>query len=137
MADGPSDHLSWSELSCRDGSAYPLEWRVTRAVPLAEAFERIRALCGFPLVVDSAYRSPEHNRRIGGARNSMHVQGLALDLRPASGGAPALRKLAAVARASYDAGFITGLGLYPGFVHVDIRQSRPSRWDGSRPSETV
>jgi len=42
--------------------------------------DRIRARCGFPLRVSSGYRTPEHNRRIGGAENSAHVQGVAADL---------------------------------------------------------
>ncbi len=137
MANGPSEHLSWAELACRDGSPYPLHWRMTRAVPLAAAFERIRELCGFPLVVNSAYRSFEHNRAIGGAGRSMHVEGLALDLHPARGGAAAMRKLTAAARAEYDARRISGLGIYPAFVHVDIRPGRAANWAGGRPAEAL
>ena len=44
------------------------------------ALDRIRDKCGFPLRVTSGYRTPEHNKRIGGAENSAHVQGVAADL---------------------------------------------------------
>ena len=33
-----------------------------------------------PISPSSMYRSPEHNKRIGGASNSMHLQGMAVDI---------------------------------------------------------
>lgn len=118
--NGPSPHLSWPELACRDRlrTPYPLDWRGTRAVELAAAFEALRAAVGLPLVVLSAYRTPAHNRAVGGARDSQHVQGRALDLRPPDGWDPIA--LAAVAR---DIPTIRGLGVYPRFVHIDVRPS--------------
>ena len=133
---GPSQHLSWRELSCKDGTAYPVEWRVSRAVPLAIEFERIRAAVGRPIVVGSAYRTPTHNRNVGGARNSQHVQGRALDLYPPRGWT--VTRLFEVVRAvaADPASRIFGIGEYPSFVHLDIRPAPPHgqliRWRGSR-----
>ena len=79
---GPSRHLSWDELACRDGTPYPEKWRKTRAIELAAAFERIRFLYGGGIGVSSGYRTEAYNRKVGGARLSQHVQGRALDLRP-------------------------------------------------------
>ncbi len=129
---GPSAHLSWAEMSCRDGSPYPAEWRADRAVELARAFERIRELCGFALIVSSAYRTAVYNDRIGGAVKSQHVEGRALDLHPAKGGFKALQKLRGVAEIVRREGLIRGIGIYDGFVHVDTRPGKASTWSGSR-----
>jgi uncharacterized protein YcbK (DUF882 family) len=126
---GPSPHLSWAELACADGTEYPHAWRASRAVALARAFEALRAAVGQPLVVLSGYRTPGHNKRIGGAKASQHVEGRALDLRPPAGWTP--DDLADMAR---DCPGITGLGVYPTFVHIDVRPAtRLHTWRGSRP----
>lgn len=40
----------------------------------------IRELIGCPLRVTSGYRCPQLNAMVGGARNSLHMQGLAADI---------------------------------------------------------
>lgn len=118
---GPSPHLSWAELACRDGTPYPPEWRTTRAVALAHEFERIRTRVGAPIAIGSAYRTPAYNRRIGGAVHSQHCQGRALDLYPPVGWT--VGAFATVIRAviADERCVIFGLGRYPTFVHIDIR----------------
>lgn len=133
---GPSPHLTWAELACKDAdrTPYPDEWRTTRAVELGELFESIRALCGhLPLAVSSAYRSPAHNRAIGGAPDSQHVQGRALDLKPPAGmTVDAFYRLIWEARGSLPR--LGGLGRYRTFVHVDTRPraegQRMAHWNG-------
>lgn len=123
---GPSPNLSWAELACRDRlrSVYPLDWRTTRAVELAAAFEALRAAVGLPLVVLSAYRTAAHNRAVGGAPSSQHLQGRALDLAPPDGWSPIA--LLAVAQ---DIPAIRGLGLYDSFIHIDVRPAPRVVWD--------
>lgn len=136
----PSAHLSWSELACKDAAKtpYPLEWRATRAVQLARVFEDIRRACGnVPLTVLSAYRSPAHNRAIGGARNSQHVEGRALDLVPPAGWT--VERFATLIKAHADTWGLGGVGVYGTFVHVDIRPRQAGRlvvWSGSGPKDT-
>jgi uncharacterized protein YcbK (DUF882 family) len=128
---GPSAHLSWDELRCKDGTVYPLLWRSTRAVELARAFERVRLVVGAPLRVTSGYRTEAHNRRRGGARFSQHVQGRALDLLPPPGMIP-LTLFNLIRGVVKEAG-IRGLGLYPTFVHIDVRPSaKLIVWTGTR-----
>lgn len=132
---GPSKHLSWAELACKDGTPYPREW-ADRAAVLAAEFEAVRAVCGQPLVVLSAFRTAEHNRAIGGARNSQHVQGRALDVKPPKGWTVARLYDVIRSRAGMAASAINGIGIYGGFVHFDIRplraDGRLTVWRGTR-----
>lgn len=107
---------------------YPQRWRTTRAVALAAAFEAVRAAVGLPLVILSGYRTTAHNRAIGGARNSQHVEGRALDLLPPRGWAP--MDLASVVKG---VPAVRGIGVYPTFVHMDVRPSESLIvWNGAR-----
>jgi uncharacterized protein YcbK (DUF882 family) len=136
VTKGPSPHLSWAELGCKDGTPYPAEWRDRRAIPLAVEFERIRAVVGEPITVLSAYRTPVYNRKVGGARASQHPEGRALDLKPPKGWTvdrfyAVIREIAGDPRSA-----INGLGKYPTFIHIDIRPPRADGritvWHGSR-----
>lgn len=121
---GPSAHLSWQELACHDEAhtPYPVEWRDTRAVPLALEFEALRVLCGHrPLLITSAYRTPAWNRAIGGAPKSQHVEGYALDLVPTKPTSVEELGRLAIMRAKTPGSRIRYIKIYPGWVHIDIR----------------
>lgn len=119
--NGPSKHLSWKELRCKDGTEYPEKWRKDRAVKLAFVFETIRSVWNRPIKIDSAYRTESWNRKIGGARFSQHTQGRALDLRPPDG--VTLNEFYNTIKEFATELGIGGLGKYKTFVHVDIRPS--------------
>lgn len=131
-SNGPSRHLSWKELACKDGTPYPKEFvRDGRVAQLADTFEHIRHLCGDkPIKVLSAYRTPTWNRKIGGAPKSQHLEGRALDLRPPQG-LSVLQFYNLIRSNSKEFG-IHGMGLYKTFVHVDIRPTdRLAVWYGT------
>ncbi len=132
---GPSNHLSWPELACRAGAPYPAKWRGSRARILAVEFERLRELAGGkPIPIGSAYRTESHNRRVGGARKSQHVQGRALDLL-VSGVRRAILEAALFDRLEEPGCRIRGVGYYPWGIHIDVRPGkRLARWGGSRPA---
>lgn len=68
-----SDHFAVREVACKHcGQAY-----VRRE--LLRALEEWRAELGRPIPLISGYRCPDHNRAVGGAKYSMHVQGYAAD----------------------------------------------------------
>jgi hypothetical protein len=77
-----SAHFTWGEVftQCRDAEiqACPLSC-FENAFRQAETMEQVRALWDRPLAVHSWYRDAAHNRRIGGAPKSYHLQGLATD----------------------------------------------------------
>ena len=86
------------------------------------ALDRLQALrdrLGKPFIVRSAYRSPEHNRAVGGATRSKHMEGTAFDI------AMSNHDPAAFEAAAREAGFL-GFGFYPrsGFMHVDLGPKR-------------
>ena len=56
----------------------------------AEMLERIRTTLGRPVIVTSAYRSPEVNRAVGGATSSDHMAGQAADIVVPAFGTPHL-----------------------------------------------
>ncbi len=138
MIKGPSDHLTWKELACKDGTTYPMKWRVTRAIDLAIVFEYIRAMYGKPITVNSAYRTPSYNSKLeGAALKSQHTEGRALDLRPPKGISIErfgrdIRRLADDMWADPTApDLIGGIGYYRTFIHVDIRPGkRLAVWKG-------
>ena len=143
-SDGPSAHLSWDELACNNGVPYPVRWRHSRAIPLSLVFEAIRQIIGGPIVVDSAYRPRQYNRDAGGARKSQHIEGRALDLRLPKGMRMIdfLAVVLDVARhpplSLLGSNGLTGIGVYPNFLHIDIRpSSRLVRWNGARVSAEV
>lgn len=145
--NGPSPHLSWNELACvnRTGrpwkgfapgevvADYPMDWRETRAVVLAETFEAVRVLVGGPLLVLSSYRPHDYNAAIGGARRSQHLEGRALDL--AHPHVSAMELAHAIRRLHKQGGIphLGGIGQYRRFVHIDTRPHAPGRlvaWTG-------
>jgi hypothetical protein len=100
-----------------------------------EAALRKRGYNSAAFHIISAYRSPSHNDRVGGARNSMHLYGKAFDLRVGdinrSGRADQRDKK--IVYSILDRELIRdegGLGLYPRtmVLHMDVR-GRGDRWD--------
>lgn len=118
-----SAHFVVDELRSKgDGTCY-----VRRE--LVGALESYRSIVG-PLTPLSAYRDPAHNRKVGGAEASMHVEGLGADV-PLAASVAEVRAL----------GVFSGIGDKGGRVrHVDLRHlsrnnktphatpGNPARW---------
>jgi len=87
--------------------------------PALDKLQALREHLGKPLIVRSAYRSPEHNRAVGGAKRSKHMDGTAFDI------AMSNHDPVAFEAAAREVGFL-GFGFYPrsGFIHVDLGPSR-------------
>lgn len=115
------------EFACNDGTPVPKNL-LPNVERLAANLQIIRDTIGEPLRILSAYRTPAHNRKVGGKPNSMHLQAIAADLACAS---KSPRQLHAIIEKLIAEKKIAqgGLGLYKGFVHYDVR-GRKARWNG-------
>ena len=116
--DVPKNAWRWpnfspAEIACR-GSG-----KLLVNQPALDKLQALRDRLGKPLIVRSAYRSPEHNRAVGGAARSKHMVGAAFDI------AMANHDPVAFEAAAREVGFL-GFGFYPrsGFIHVDLGPSR-------------
>ena len=54
---------------------------IKNLVRLSEFLQQIRNELHLPIIVNSAYRSPEVNTKVGGVLSSYHVKGLAADIK--------------------------------------------------------
>ena len=120
-----SEHFKVKEFACHDGSDY---------VPIDKGLliklEALRAKLGhLPIHITSGYRSTEYNNKIGGAKNSYHTCGKAVDIY-IKGKTPAQ-----IAHAAQPLWF-GGIGLYDDFVHLDTR-SNMFYWKGHEVKETT
>ena len=116
-----SAHFKVREFACGDGSD-----AVLVAPRLVMVLETIRSHFCAPVVIHSAYRTPQHNAKVNGAAHSQHCYGTAADI---SIKGVSVLDIAAYARSIMpDWG---GVGIYKeqGFVHVDVREKR-SDWNG-------
>ena len=124
-----TNNFSKIEFESKDGSPMPDDV-FENVKKLAVNLQKIRDYFGQPIHINSAYRSPAHNARIGGATRSQHLTGKASDLSMKN---YSPKQLALVIEKMINAGEISegGVGLYNGFVHYDMRGAR-SRWNQSR-----
>lgn len=128
MSQGYPKNFSPEELSCKSGADCPYPDRLRH---LAWTLQTIRDAFGAPIRINSGYRSPDHNKSVGGAANSQHVKARAADLVPSSGDLKELSRLVSVIMDLIEAGKIPngGVGTYSTFVHYDIRVNGPARWN--------
>jgi uncharacterized protein YcbK (DUF882 family) len=94
----------------------------------------------FDCQILSGYRSPDHNAIVGGAQRSQHMQGRAADI-TVEGVAPSDVHSTVLRLFRASSLEIGGLGLYPGWVHIDIRP-RPTdghlaQWTGAKVGDEV
>lgn len=106
------------EYRCKDGSD-----AVFIHPELAEILQKIRTHFGRPVTINSAYRTPEYNKKVGGESLSQHLYGKAADIAIA-GVSP--KKVAEYAETLLkNRG---GIGIYSTFTHIDVR-SKKARWN--------
>jgi uncharacterized protein YcbK (DUF882 family) len=114
------------EFDCKDGTIVP-QMYMANLQCLAENLQILRDEIGVPVTITgSGYRTPSHNAKVGGAKNSQHLTASAADIN-AQGYMP--KRLADVIKRLIKEGKMQegGIGVYRSFVHYDIRPTR-ARW---------
>lgn len=112
-------HFKLSEFFIHDQATTNAEY-LRNIEKLAQRLEELRETFGKAIHISSGFRTPAHNKAVGGEPNSFHLRGLAADIQ-VSGMTPKQVYTA------LDKTWIGGLGLYPLHCHVDIRPYR-ARW---------
>lgn len=118
-------NFALAEFYCRDGRKVPDEY-LLNVMKLADNLQILRDEIGEPIHINSCYRPPDYNKKIGGAKNSQHLTASAADITTKS---YTPKQLAAVVERLIKEGKLIfgGLGIYPGFIHVDLRKKK-ARW---------
>ena len=80
-----SEHFSLGEFTKSNSHPevynIPSHEAITNLTNLCKWLEVLRERAGTPIRINSGYRSPQLNRKIGGAPNSNHLTGCAVDIR--------------------------------------------------------
>ena len=105
-----SKNFRLNEFLCKEGKN-----EVLIADGLIDMLQSFRDYLQKPIIITSAYRSPEYNRKIGGSPTSQHLYGRAVDIK-----VPGILPMD-VGNAAAEIGF-KGIGVYNTFTHVDIRK---------------
>jgi len=114
--DWPWENFTPKEIACKGTGKLLVDERSLNML------QELRIKVGKPFFVNSAYRSPEHNRAVGGATSSFHMRGMAFDINMSN------HDRSEFVRLAREVGF-RGIGYYPSFQHVDTRDY-DAEWRG-------
>lgn len=81
--------------------------------------DRLRELCGFPIKLNSAYRSSEYDKQKGRSGESAHCRGKAFDIRCTNS-----YERAIIVNCAFKVGFVR-VGVATRFIHVDCDVDKP------------
>jgi len=105
------------EFACLDGTD-----TIFVSDELVKILQKVRNHFGKAVIINSAYRTEAHNKKVGGSANSQHKYGMAADIR--------INGVSPKTIATYLNTLMPnsgGIGVYSSFVHIDVR-AKKSRW---------
>ena len=114
-----STNFTVKEFACKDGSD-----AVLVAPRLVMVLQTIRDHFGTAVTINSGYRTPQYNAKVGGVAHSQHCYGTAADI--------VVRGKTPVAVAAYARQLMPdwgGVGIYDTFTHIDVREAKAD-WNG-------
>lgn len=111
--DRLTQHFKAEEFRCKD-KAKEFMW----APELLEILETIRNHFDAPVIINSGYRTPNWNAKVGGAPNSYHCKGMAADITVKGHSS---QEVAKYADSIMKQG---GVIRYTNFTHIDVREER-------------
>lgn len=118
MADTSTRHFKQSEFRCKCGCG-----GIKPNQHLMAVLQLVRIHFNQPVVITSGYRCETHNKNVGGAPKSKHVEGIAADIKVKNIDPDQVYHfLDSIFPNCY------GIGLYKSWVHIDVRQTK-ARWE--------
>jgi uncharacterized protein YcbK (DUF882 family) len=120
-----TNNFNLQEFDSKCGREMPSQV-VTNIIELAKNLQVLRDEVKKSIQITSGYRSPEHNAKVKGAKNSQHITGMAADIK-VSGMTPkqvaeVIERL--IAEKKMKEG---GIGIYKTWLHYDHRNTK-ARW---------
>lgn len=91
---------------------------------LPKVCQAIRNAWGRPVYITSGVRSPEHNIEVGGAPNSSHLRGLAVDISDNKEGQMLSSKFRYVVLDTLMSMGIRRVGIAETFIHFDVDKEK-------------
>jgi uncharacterized protein YcbK (DUF882 family) len=85
---------------------------------LLDMIDRARALYGKPIVVNSGFRTKDHNKKVGGVESSSHLKGLAIDVACVTS-----KHRFEMLTALLEVGF-NRIGVADTFIHIDVDKNK-------------
>lgn len=115
-----AEYFSLSEFEC------PCCHQVMLSPDLLARLDHLRGVINRPIYINSAYRCPEENHRVGGAPGSYHLLGMAADIQVQD------FELSDLLLYAQELDF-KGIGFYEkeNFLHLDVRPGAKRFWKGS------
>lgn len=111
-------HFKAAEFMCKCGNCSLIKI----STELKAVLELVRLRFDAPVTITSGYRCETHNANVGGAPQSKHLYGIAADIKVKNAHPDTVY-------AFLDETFPNqyGIGLYKGWVHIDVRPTK-ARW---------
>jgi uncharacterized protein YcbK (DUF882 family) len=120
-----TNNFSLQEFNSKCGRDMPTNVMVN-IIELAKNLQVLRDEVKKSIQITSGYRSPEHNAKVKGAKNSQHITGMAADIKVAGMTpkqvAEVIERL--IAEKKMKEG---GIGIYKTWLHYDHRNTK-ARW---------
>jgi uncharacterized protein YcbK (DUF882 family) len=120
-----TENFNVIEFACKDGTQVPEKY-LCNVQTLAYNLQVLRDYLGEPVRLNSGYRTPSYNKKVGGKPASKHLTAEAADITVKS---KSPKQLAVIIEKLISQGKMKqgGLGVYPGFTHYDVRGTK-ARW---------
>jgi len=107
-------YFKMNEFECKDGCQMPAEARANILALVEKVLDPVRERLGKAIYVNSGYRCPKHNLKVGGAKASQHMKGEAADIR--------CEDNEQLKRLIKEQGVFDQMIVYPTFVHVSYKR---------------
>ena len=107
-------YFKMNEFECKDGCEMPAEARANIQALVEKVLDPVRERLGKAIYVNSGYRCPKHNLKVGGAKASQHMKGEAADIR--------CEDNEQLKRLIKEQGVFDQLIVYPTFMHVSYKR---------------